>query len=325
MKIAKARHKRKNMPITTTIFLPLILFGIQCRYDNGGIAWLVDWQRNVSAHVRPLCGSAWYDGREDYLPEAIATGAIPMMYSDSIKYYNRVADLNNVGYDGYVLAFNEPEQEGQADLSPQRAAAVFHIWEGTCPTCQWVALNGNFWGGDGDLNYVRQFIDAYRARTDELPRLAAWGIHLYFFGASKYEPGAATDRIDEFCTVLDGYGLPCQIWVTEYGTCQSPNRITELTHELASDSRVGRFFIFTNWWMGNCDPALFEFHTDNLTAIGREFKEAMVVSPETPLLPGLHLEAEREGNGAVAIMVVLLVVLLIVSLKVRKTGRKNHE
>ncbi len=153
----------------------------------------------------------------------------------------------------YLLTFNEPNFQDQANLTPEYAASIWPTFEAIAEEYD-IELVGpavNFCGGcvlvDGmpiGSNYViwlDMFFDSFRSQFGREPRMEYTALHWYDFGLE--------DQVNEIVT---RYGKPG--WVTEFALWRSEdwntdeherNWLVEMVNYLENNPMVYRYAWFT--------------------------------------------------------------------------------
>jgi len=111
---------------------------------------------------------------------------------------------------GWLLGFNEPDHAEQANIPPEEAAILWRqIEEARLPGVRLVSPATV----QGDLNWLRQWRNAYYARYNEYPHVDAWAFHYYGGASGLY------NALSAMVAQLDAWGEPGEVWVTEFGRC----------------------------------------------------------------------------------------------------------
>ncbi len=252
------------------MMLPLVLSGVSplrgLPFANGDcadvlaldVAWSYNWW--PAAHV---C--------------AASVEAVPMLWgADSLSV--RVG-----GSSDWLMGFNEPDVTSQANITPTRAAYLWHQIEQLHPDYRLVSpatTHGDVLGWDG-TPWLEQFRAAYWAMYGRPPRLDALALHCY---ADTHTCKAALD------TVLGrarAWGVG-EVWLTEFGFADCPQwGGTEAAQAFMRDMvaycevQNVRYGWFTNRLRGNqdsymprgCSTVLLDYDTRALTALGHTWLE----------------------------------------------------
>lgn len=170
-------------------------------------------------------------------------------------------DINTTvgGNSLWIMGFNEPDNSGQANLTPAQAATLWRQIEQKYPTRKLLSPASN-----GDIpNWLVDFRNAYISAYGSPPRLDGLGVHCYRWFAYQCIPW-----IQQYESLAISWGVP-EIWVTEFSfATTSPSSPSGSLQEqqtfinwMESQSQVTRFSWFaskiqgTEWW------ALSAFHT----------------------------------------------------------------
>ncbi len=185
--------------------------------------WFFDWSIQP-----PAC-----DGVEN----------VPMIWGRSIPTITG-------GNSPWLMVWNEPNNPGQANLSPTDAASLFPTIEQRFSNKKLVV--GNTYDGYGGLTpgiqWLTAFINAYTYAHGKPPRLDGIGIHCYQWTASQ-----CIQTTQQFVQLADRMGA--EVWVTEFAFYQGNNQRTvqEVGQEmqtyldyLKSEPRVTRYAWFAN-------------------------------------------------------------------------------
>jgi len=158
-----------------------------------GTQWYYNWswKQPVSAPIPDprFVPMIWGRGSMNHLAEAVATARAG---------------------GGYLLLFNEPDHEGQANISPEDAAGLLHQIEQQAANVRLVSPAPS----QLDPDWLWRMVAEYEARYGEKPRLDAIAAHYYCW------EGDWTKARDYLISVRQqalahGYDVP--IWLTEFG------------------------------------------------------------------------------------------------------------
>lgn len=166
-----------------------------------GISWWYNWSPQYNANVA-----------EDY--ERLGVDWIPMTWNgnnpDEIRSF-----LDNHPEVRYLLTYNEPNFQDQANMTPAYAASLWPTFEqiaeeynlelvgpalNYCGHC--VVVDGTPIGSNFTI-WMDMFLDEFRAQFGREPRLDYTALHWYDYGLE--------DQIDE---MVMRYGKP--VWLTEF-------------------------------------------------------------------------------------------------------------
>jgi len=141
---------------------------------------------------------------------------------------------------GWLLGFNEPDQPEQANIAPDQAAGLWRRIEEARPSG--VRLISPV-TAQGDLNWLRQWRNAYYAKYTAYPHVDAWAFHYY--GGSARD---LRNALDAMTAQLEAWGEPGEIWVTEFGRCddKAVDFMEDAISIFKADPRVTRYAWFTN-------------------------------------------------------------------------------
>ncbi len=154
------------------------------------------------------------------------------------------------GNSQWLLVWNEPNNPGQANLSPTQAALLY-------PTIETRFANkklavGNTYDGYGGLTpgiqWLTAFINAYTQANGKPPRLDAIGMHCYQWTAT--ECIQTTQQIEQLASQMGA-----EVWVTEFAFYQGYDQRTvpQVQQEmqtylsyLNSEARITHYAWFAN-------------------------------------------------------------------------------
>lgn len=180
---------------------------------------------NSDAQVATL-GLTWH---YNYTPStAVTEGEFVPMIRDEAQ-LARLPEL--AGYTGWVLGFNEPGVEGQAETldTPLKIARAWRQVEQALPNAKLVSPafmeNGGLpWEVTGYPTFAG-FVAAYRAEYGQSPRIDALAVHVYGWcrnGQHDAERMAQYVRDRRAEAVALGYNVP--VWITEFGLFPWPGQ-----------------------------------------------------------------------------------------------------
>lgn len=182
------------------------------------------------------------------------------------------------GNSEWVLGFNEPDLESQANITPTLAAELWREVEQIHPDRKLVAPVPSQY----NLTWLQEFYAAYGDQFGEAPRLDALAAHCY----SRYA--------SECMTVLDWYLSQAweweigEVWVTEYamfpcGGNSMADAVAEaekLRAYLEAQPLISRYAWYTTkimgdewfWGIPTCNPSLIDWYTGQLTPFGDAYR-----------------------------------------------------
>ncbi|KAG6911674.1 hypothetical protein DXG01_007924 [Tephrocybe rancida] len=216
-----------------------------------GIAWPQDDDKALAffktSNVSPLyTWSPWIP------PAAKSLGfkGVPMLWGEK-----QVADFKRIVVEGYanaVLGFNEPNQDGQSDMSPQRGAQLWQQYIQPLKSKGYSLISPAPTNAPSGKTWLKSFFAACGGCTFD-------GLALHFYGT---DPQAFISYLKD---MHDTFGLP--IWVTEYACedfsgskaqCnegQVWNWMTTTKDFMDSTSWVAHYFAFGAMYdLGNVNP-----------------------------------------------------------------------
>lgn len=171
-------------------------------------------------------GAEWYYtwGQGDLLDPAF----VPMDFTGREWYIYE-------GYAGIVLVFNEPENPGQSNLTPDEAIARYGEFRQRYPQARVILGNVGLW--------APVWIQTFQLKMEQagLPRPYGWGVHGYV------EPGITAEQViqywDWFRVTIVRPGE--QLWITELADVEG--RLSELGKLVAwAQAYADRYAIFAN-------------------------------------------------------------------------------
>jgi Glycosyl hydrolase catalytic core len=164
---------------------------------SGGVSWWYNWGSKPNAAV-PADSAGRY-----------ALDYYPMLWNGSFDGAAVKAFLSAHPAIQYLLVMNEPNLTGQANLTPEQAAAIWPSYEAVAteanvklvgPQITW----GTMAGYEDPVQWLDAFLAAYRAaNSGREPRVDVLGFHWYDYGLAG--------QLD---TLKNRYGKP--FWVTEF-------------------------------------------------------------------------------------------------------------
>ncbi|KAG5637051.1 hypothetical protein H0H81_005963 [Sphagnurus paluster] len=135
--------------------------------------------------------------------KSLGYNAIPMMWGEK-----QAADFKRLVVRGYaetVLGFNEPNQSGQSDMTPQRAAQLWQEYIQPLKPQGYSLITPACTNAPSGKTWQQEFMAACKGCSFD-------GLAIHWYGTK------AQDFIDYITDMHNTFGLP--IWVTEYA-CQS--------------------------------------------------------------------------------------------------------
>lgn len=184
------------------------------------------------------------------------------------------------GNSPWLMGFNEPDMPGQANLTPERAAELWHQLEAKYPDKKLLSPAPS----DRNPQWLVDFRNAYISRYGKAPRLDGLAMHCYAWYA-----GTCVSLVEWYEQRAKEWGVP-EIWLTEYAffTCGyfSTEHVIEqmqaLNYWLERKPIVTRYAWFdarTDYghpesWMfpRECDTSLVEFATGKLNQFGEAYR-----------------------------------------------------
>ncbi len=197
----------------------------------------VSLQKSYCQDVALLGGEWNYNWGPEPVPGCEA-GFVPMIYGRFFVTQLRTAILWATR-SGWLLGFNEPDHSEQANIAPEEAATLWRQIEGARPPDVRLVSPATV---QGDLNWLRQWRNAYYARYNEYPHVDAWAFH-YYGGSSGLR-----NALDAFITQLEAWGEPDEVWVTEFGLCNDDaiDFMESAISIFEADPHVTRYAWFTS-------------------------------------------------------------------------------
>jgi hypothetical protein len=181
------------------------------------------------------------------------------------------ADPNlSIGYNDYVLLFNEPDRPDQANLTPETGVALYKALCLKYPQAKWVV---------GNVFYA---VWLYTFKTlclldPSIPMPTTWGLHAYTSSAD-YVPRMLS-YLEDAHVQLGG-----DFWITEFGSVVgdvfADNALVKF---FESKPWIKRWAIFCNrakgdeWWFPQAwhDFQLFDWTTGELTNVGKWYRDGL--------------------------------------------------
>lgn len=180
------------------------------------------------------------------------------------------------GNSQWLMGFNEPDNGGQANLSPAQAATLWRQIEQQYPNRKLASPSSN-----GDIaNWLSDFRTAYKSAYGTWPRLDAIAIHCYRWFSSQ-----CVDWVQQNETWATSWGVP-EIWVSEFSfATTSPSSSSQSLVEqqtfaawMESQAQVTRFGWFASkiqgnewWFLPGFHTPLVDYTTGAPTAYGTNY------------------------------------------------------
>lgn len=164
------------------------------------------WELADAAPALTASGAGWYYTWGTDPGPGLTSGAefVPMVWGR-----DQVTDesLARAGRQGpYLLGFNEPDLDGQAEMSVEEA---LELWPRLESTGQALGSPAVAWGGDQEGGWLDRFM---RGASERGHRVDFVTLHWY---GGDFDAGRATAQLRDYLeAVHDRYGKP--IWLTEF-------------------------------------------------------------------------------------------------------------
>ncbi|KDQ64748.1 glycoside hydrolase family 128 protein [Jaapia argillacea MUCL 33604] len=177
-----------------------------------------------------------------YLPtnaRELGFNPIPQLWGDK-----QIGDFTNLVVEGYadtVLGFNEPDQSGQSNMSPQHAADVWKQYIQPLANKGYKLISPACTSAPDSKGWMQQFFAACTGCTFD-------GLAIHFYGTS------AQDLINYITDFHTTFGLP--IWVTEFadqnfsGGAQANQGEVDAFMTQATDFMNGQDWVHAYFWFG---------------------------------------------------------------------------
>jgi len=245
--------------ITTTILLPLVAI----TPDMGTAAFTADNCQDLHR-----IGAAWSYQWHPWPRQCPGIQMIPMIWS--MEHWSATAAPSP-----YLLGFNEPDIQSQANMTPDEAAVGWRKLEQAYPYRMLVSP------APTSAVWLRQWRIAYLLRYNREPRLSAIAGHVY-----KPEIAEAQRVLDEFVVLAREWGLP--LWITEYSfpacwytfgsdVSKAVETAQAFTNDLRNAPEVARYAWFASrdysdeLWPASCLTGLYD-GTGRVTEYGQWFQ-----------------------------------------------------
>ena len=239
-----------------------------------GVTWWYNWGTTPNPGV-PANYVAQYN--MDYYP---------MLWNGNFNAPSVVAFLKANPQIHYLLVLNEPNNTGQANLTPQQAAAIWPQYEAVAAQAGVKIVGpqmsyGTMANYENPVTWLDAFIAAYQAANNgRSPQIDYLGFHWYDYG------------IDSQLNALDKYNK--LIWVTEFSNWHSQNdgaqiatlaeqetQMSTLVPDLESRTDVFRYA----WFTGRVSP---DPHYDSLLAGPGQLTALGQLYISLPSMAGTH-------------------------------------
>jgi len=188
-------------------------------------SWDQGYWKNVSdAQIKDTKSQWFYDWGVHAKFFDYSTEYVPMIWSERLDWYggaSRVAALAAANPGRYWLIWNEPDLAGQANITPDRGAQLYHQMEelilGADPTAKLII------GGVSQLGWPQwpeQFLAAYKTLYGKEPTHVGWHLHFYPGDEVNTDPDGAAKHTQEYVqnarAWVDNNGGG-ELWLTEFG------------------------------------------------------------------------------------------------------------
>jgi len=179
----------------------------------------------------------------------------------------------------YLMGFNEPDRPGQANLTPGKAAELWHMLEAEHPDRLLVSPAPSHLHPE----WLALFRGAYIGRYGTPPRLDVLAIHCYGTLAG------CQPVIQQVINYAQAWNIAGGVWVTEFAVLPcwysdpadavaEEQRLIEWMESQASITRYAHFAARIRgdeWWgpVPECNTALFDWGTYTPTIYGEMYRE----------------------------------------------------
>lgn len=225
------------------IYLPIVTYNeYDCQYQNMGAAWM--YRTQMPFFLRDMfCIDAGFSGYYKNFNQATWQEQynLPILWDERDTEWS-ILSTNT----GWVQVINEPDQGGQANMTPQETADYIYLVEQNLPNVIPVWWNGN------NPAHLSETVDLFYQDHGRLPK-GILGIHGYLIGDPRTTFYKNPDSyVDAACGVLARYtSKPCQVIVTEIGICnanEDPDEIMQIMLDfIMTDPRVIHTYWFTHY------------------------------------------------------------------------------
>lgn len=217
--------------------------------------------------ARALLGLGWW---YNWGPN----GGVPMIWNAS-----QIG--REITPDRWLMGFNEPDQAGQADMTPLEGATAWRELEEAYPDRSLVSP------GVSRLGWLEEWRQAYIDTYGEPPRVDALGFHCYgaFNAAAAFETCKAQTRN---AVALAGRWGVDEVWLTEFamvpcwnGMDDSIAFLRSMLDWLSTQPKVSRAAWFQTTYRGDeswafgpdCNTSLVDYDTGELTPLGAAWSD----------------------------------------------------
>jgi hypothetical protein len=195
---------------------------------KAGIAWALGNDKSIQVFKGPKVDwyytwSPWRSGEADQA----GFNFCPMFWGE--KQTNDFKNLVKAGYANCVLGFNEPNQSGQAEMTPNRAADLWRQYIDPLANEGYTTVSPACTNAPSGKTWMRDFFNACQGC-----RINAMAIH--FYGTDPQE------MIKYIQDMHETFGM--DIWVTEYA-CQDFSG----KNQQCDQGKVFDFMNTVNDWM----------------------------------------------------------------------------
>jgi hypothetical protein len=207
----------------------------------------------------------WYNW--DVMPRwgcTFAENFVPMLWSHKVERTRAIPYARSAGW---LMGFNEPDQQGQSNINPRTAAVAWRQIEQQFADVRLVSPAPS----QANPHWLNDMVREYRALYGRDPRFDAIGVHIYFTdprAARKYIEARHNEWPDK------------PLWVTEYASClwiKNPDwRLTaELTTWMRQQHYIERYAWFNSRWDDYPDTqhSCVLIKNDRVTSAGHWFVE----------------------------------------------------
>jgi hypothetical protein len=179
------------------------------KFKTNKVSWLYTWA--------PECPKS---------ANGLGFDCVPMLWGE-----RQIGDFKNIvkgGYAKYVLGFNEPNQKGQSDMSPQRGAQLWKQYIQPLKSKGYDLISPATTSAPSGKEWLKDFFAACDGCT-----FNGVAVHYYDVEAKGFK-----DYVTDFHDVFNN-----QIWVTEFA-CQSFNE-----HPQCSKQHTWDYYTEIIGWM----------------------------------------------------------------------------
>ena len=182
---------------------------------------------------------------------------------------------------GWLLGFNEPDLEVQANIAPEEAAELWRQIEAQAGGIKLVSPVTS----QHDPGWLWRMANAYKGKYGRKPRFDAIAAHYYTWLPPS--PQKTKDYLLQVRREALAHGYDTPIWLTEFGAmCWKPEPaggnqalMRELMPWMRSQSWIGRYAWFASrlpqppWVLNAAHCSLTDTQTFQLTELGELYKE----------------------------------------------------